>query len=70
MHPKVKAASAAGSVMILISWIVGLYHVTIPPEVAAAGTTIIASAAGYLKPSRPAPARSKDGRFTSEGSTG
>lgn len=49
LHPKVAAAGGAGAVGALVAWIVGQYGVPIPPEAAAAVSTLVTFAAGYLK---------------------
>jgi len=49
LAPKVKAASLAGAVSVLIVWGLDSAGITLPPEVASAVTTILAFAAGYLK---------------------
>lgn len=49
LAPKVKAASLAGAVSVLIVWGAAYAGVDIPPEVASAFSTILAFAAGYLK---------------------
>lgn len=46
---KVFAAGAAGAATIVAVWAVGLLGVDVPPEVAAAVTTLLATGAGYLK---------------------
>lgn len=50
--PKVKAASMAGAVSVLVVWAAAYGGVTIPPEVASAFTTLLAFVAGYLKVGR------------------
>lgn len=50
--PKVKAASMAGAISVLIIWAATYAGVTIPPEVASAFSTLLAFAAGYLKAGR------------------
>lgn len=58
VSPKVSAAGgAAGAstpLSIVIIWLIGLLHVTVPPEVAAAIASLIAAfaaiVAGYLMP--------------------
>ena len=47
--PKVQAAGAAGAITILAVWVAGLFGLSVPPEAASAFTTLIATAAGYLK---------------------
>lgn len=49
LAPKVRAASMAGAVSVLVVWVAAYAGVTIPPEVASAFTTLLAFAAGYLK---------------------
>jgi len=38
---KVAAGGAAGALTVLVVWILGLYHVSVPPEVASAITVLI-----------------------------
>ena len=47
---KVTAAALAGAVATILVWILHLTGIDIPPEVAAAITTILAAVAGYLAP--------------------
>jgi hypothetical protein len=47
---KVTAAALAGASVTIIIWILRLANVDVPAEVAAAITTILAAAAGYLAP--------------------
>jgi hypothetical protein len=47
---KVVAATVAGAVTVLLVWIAGLFRLDVPPEVAAAVTVVLSSAAGYLRP--------------------
>lgn len=49
LAPKVRAASLAGAISVLIVWAAAYAGVTIPPEVASAFSTVLAFAAGYLK---------------------
>lgn len=49
LHPKAAAAGLGGSLALIIVWALG-YALTIPPEVASAGTVIIAGAAAWLAP--------------------
>lgn len=46
---KVAAAGAAGAVTTVVVWAASLAGVDVPPEVAAALTTLIATGAGWLK---------------------
>ena len=60
--PKTAAAVGAGSLSIafvsLVSWIMGFWHVTIPPEVGASLATIFSGAGAYFAPrSDPTPAQ-------------
>lgn len=60
MNPKVTAAGVgggvAGSLTVILVWVVGMAGLDVPPEVASAFTTLVtavaAIVAGYLKPSR------------------
>jgi hypothetical protein len=47
---KVTAAVTAGAIATILVWILNLAGVNVPPEVAAAITTILAAVAGYLAP--------------------
>jgi hypothetical protein len=47
--PKVQAAGAGGALATLIVFVLELVDVDVPPEVAAAGATVIAFLAGYIK---------------------
>lgn len=46
---KIQAAGAAGAVTTVLVWAASLAGVAVPPEVAAAVTTLIATGAGWLK---------------------
>jgi hypothetical protein len=48
-QPKVQAAGAAGAIATILVFVVSLFGLDIPPEVAAALTTLIATGAAYLK---------------------
>lgn len=48
-HAKVQAAGAAGASTVLLVWVLAQAGVSMPPEVAAAVTTLLATAAGYLR---------------------
>lgn len=45
---KVAAGGVAGALTILVVWILGLLHVTVPPEVASALTVVISFATSYI----------------------
>lgn len=45
---KVTGAGAAGALSVIVVWIVGLFGVEVPPEVASAATTVFAFAGGFL----------------------
>ncbi|MEV5748791.1 hypothetical protein AB0L00_13325 [Actinoallomurus sp. NPDC052308] len=47
---KVTAAAIAGAVVTIVVWILRLSHIAVPAEVAAAATTLLSAAAGYLAP--------------------
>jgi hypothetical protein len=57
--PKTAAAVGAGGVSIAIvsiaSWVVGFWHITFPPEVAAAFTTLLSGLGAYYAPRGPHP---------------
>lgn len=50
-HPKVVAATAAGAAVAVVLWVLSIYGVQVPSEVAAALSTLAAFAGGYLKAS-------------------
>jgi hypothetical protein len=45
---KVAAGGIAGALTVLVVWILGLLHVTVPPEVASALTVMITFISSYL----------------------
>jgi hypothetical protein len=45
---KVAAGGVAGALTVLVVWILGLLHVTVPPEVASALTVVISFATSYI----------------------
>jgi putative flippase GtrA len=45
---KVAAGGVAGALTVLVVWILGLFHVTVPPEVASALTVMISFISSYL----------------------
>ena len=49
LHPKVAAAGSAGALVTVLVWVLALFHVDMPPEVAAALVAVGASAAGWFK---------------------
>ena len=51
LNPKIASAGAAGALTVVLVWVLSLFGVEIPSEVAAAVTIIIAFAAGYIRPS-------------------
>lgn len=40
--------SAAGAATIVIIWVIGLFHVAVPPEVASAFTVLLTAGAAYM----------------------
>ncbi|GAA4628879.1 hypothetical protein GCM10023196_047090 [Actinoallomurus vinaceus] len=50
LEKKVTAAAIAGAVVTIAIWILHLAHIDVPPEVAAAATTLLSAVAGYLAP--------------------
>ena len=50
---KIQAAGAAGAVTIVLVWALAQAGVELPPEVASAITTIVATAAGYATRNQP-----------------
>lgn len=51
-RPKVVAGTIAGAVTVIVVWAAGRFGLEMPPEVAAATTTVLAFGAGYLQPDR------------------
>ena len=49
VHPKVASAGTAGAFTVLIVWMLTLFDVTMPAEVASALTVVLMSAAGWLR---------------------
>lgn len=47
---KVTAAAVAGAVVTIAVWILGMFGIDVPPAVAAAITTLLGAAAGWLAP--------------------
>jgi putative flippase GtrA len=45
---KVAAGGVAGALAVLVVWILGLLHVTVPPEVASALTVVTSFITSYL----------------------
>lgn len=58
---KVTAAGTAGAAALVLVWILGSFGVEVPPEVAAALTALIATAAGWLKRERTGNGRHRAG---------
>jgi hypothetical protein len=50
IEKKVTAAALAGAVVTIAIWILHMFDVEVPAEVAAAITTVLAAVAGYLAP--------------------
>jgi uncharacterized membrane protein len=50
IEKKVTAAALAGAVVTIAIWILHMFDVEVPSEVAAAITTVLAAVAGYLAP--------------------
>jgi hypothetical protein len=49
---KVIAGGTAGAATVLLLWLVSLFGLQVPPEVAAAVTALLAAGAAYLKTER------------------
>jgi putative flippase GtrA len=45
---KVAAGGVVGALTVLLVWVLGLLHVTVPPEVASALTVVISFATSYF----------------------
>ncbi len=51
LTPKVATGALAGALSVILVWIIGTcFHVTIPPEVASAFTTLISGVSSYFAP--------------------
>lgn len=50
LHPKVAGGGISGALALIILWVLALWHITVPPEVAAAGTLILGSVGAYFSP--------------------
>ena len=50
VHPKITAAGLAGALTVIIVWLLGLFDVDVPPEVASAFTVVLSFITGYLVP--------------------
>lgn len=48
-QPKVAAAGVGGAVTVLVVWVLGQAGMDVPAEIAAAISTVVGFAAGYLK---------------------
>lgn len=48
--PKVAVGALAGSLSVIIVWIVGQFGINIPPEIGSAFTTVISALGSYLAP--------------------
>lgn len=46
---KITAAGAAGALTTIVVWVAGLAGLDVPPEIAAALTTVLVFFAGYLR---------------------
>lgn len=53
IHPKVAASGIAGAVTLILVWVLSLFGVDMPAEVASACTVIGTTVGGYLAPSPP-----------------
>lgn len=49
ISPKVSTAAAAGAIVTIIVWLLGMLGVEVPGEVGAAAALLIMGGAGYLK---------------------
>lgn len=50
IHPKVVGSTLAGAIAVLIIWILGLEHITVPETAAGALVVLIGGIGGYLSP--------------------
>lgn len=46
---KVVAGAVAGASTVVLVWLVGLFHLEVPPEVSAAVTVLLSAGAAYLR---------------------
>lgn len=51
IHPKVSAAALAGTITVILMFVLSLFGVTLPAEVSSAITTLLSFLAGYVTPS-------------------
>lgn len=70
IEKKVTAATLAGAVVTILIWLLRLVDVEVPPEVAAAVTTVLAAAAGYLAPHTDRPATTPSAAPAPDGPAG
>lgn len=47
---KAIAAGASGAATIIVMWLLGMVHITVPAEVASAATTLVATLFAWLVP--------------------
>ena len=47
---KIVASTLSGAVVTILVWVLGLFDVTMPGEVAAAMATVVGGLAGYIAP--------------------
>lgn len=51
IHPKVAASGIAGAVTVVLVWVLSMFGIDMPAEVASACTLIGTTVGGYLTPS-------------------
>jgi len=50
LNPKILSAGIAGAITVVLLWVLSMFGVNVPAEVASAVTIIVAFAVGYLRP--------------------
>lgn len=55
IHPKVAGGTLAGSLTLIVVWILGLFGVAVPLEIGMAFTLLFTFAGGWLAPASAAP---------------
>ncbi len=51
-NKKVAATGISGGVSVIVIWIIGLFGIIVPPEIAAAFTVVVGGLVGYWTPER------------------
>jgi hypothetical protein len=56
LHPKVAGGTLAGSLTLIVVWVLSLVHVIVPLEIGMAFTLLFTFVGGWLAPASAAPA--------------